>query len=185
SSFYDKLTSEIKHCIKEGSMDMISSILGILFFVNIILAFAIIFFERQSPSTTWAWLMVLVFLPIVGFILYLIFNQNFSRKKMFYWPDQEKIGIKEKIAEQIEAIKNGSFPFRNANSAAYKDNIYMHLVNDEALFTQDNEVDIYTDGREKFDALLQDIEHARSEEHTSELQSRFDLVCRLLLAKKK
>src|SRR5699024_12846340 len=28
-------------------------------------------------------------------------------------------------------------------------------------------------------------EHARSEEHTSELQSRFDLVCRLLLEKKK
>src|SRR5699024_12438493 len=28
-------------------------------------------------------------------------------------------------------------------------------------------------------------ERARSEEHTSELQSRFDLVCRLLLEKKK
>src|SRR5437868_8039039 len=27
--------------------------------------------------------------------------------------------------------------------------------------------------------------HQRSEEHTSELQSRFDLVCRLLLEKKK
>src|SRR5699024_12772415 len=27
--------------------------------------------------------------------------------------------------------------------------------------------------------------HPRSEEHTSELQSRFDLVCRLLLEKKK
>src|SRR5207249_9418830 len=27
--------------------------------------------------------------------------------------------------------------------------------------------------------------HLRSEEHTSELQSRFDLVCRLLLEKKK
>src|SRR5207249_8725732 len=27
--------------------------------------------------------------------------------------------------------------------------------------------------------------HERSEEHTSELQSRFDLVCRLLLEKKK
>src|SRR5438067_5719510 len=27
--------------------------------------------------------------------------------------------------------------------------------------------------------------HRRSEEHTSELQSRFDLVCRLLLEKKK
>src|SRR5207249_12166169 len=27
--------------------------------------------------------------------------------------------------------------------------------------------------------------HSRSEEHTSELQSRFDIVCRLLLEKKK
>src|SRR5207249_8667496 len=29
------------------------------------------------------------------------------------------------------------------------------------------------------------LAHTRSEEHTSELQSRFDLVCRLLLEKKK
>src|SRR5207249_4793031 len=31
---------------------------------------------------------------------------------------------------------------------------------------------------------LAGLRHARSEEHTSELQSRFDLVCRLLLEKK-
>src|SRR5699024_12593141 len=33
--------------------------------------------------------------------------------------------------------------------------------------------------------LQKHLEKARSEEHTSELQSRFDLVCRLLLEKKK
>src|SRR5699024_12512375 len=33
--------------------------------------------------------------------------------------------------------------------------------------------------------VVDDIELLRSEEHTSELQSRFDLVCRLLLEKKK
>src|SRR6266513_6401761 len=32
---------------------------------------------------------------------------------------------------------------------------------------------------------LRDLRDGRSEEHTSELQSRFDLVCRLLLEKKK
>lgn len=141
-------------------MSILSIILGILFFVNIILAVIIIFFERQSPSTTWAWLMVLVFLPVVGFILYLIFNQNFSRKQMFYWADKEKIGIKRRIVEQIRAIKDGTFSFKTQNTAAYKDNIYMHLVNDGAILTQDNEVTIYTDGREKFDALLQDIDRA-------------------------
>lgn len=146
-------------------MSILSIILGVLFVINIILAVIIIFFERQSSSTTLAWLMVLVFLPVIGFILYLIFNQNFSRKRMFYWDDQEKIGIKKQIAEQIETIKNGSFSFKNENSAAYKDNIYLHLANDGAIFTQDNEVTIYTDGREKFDALLEDIETATDHIH--------------------
>src|SRR5207249_5327598 len=36
-----------------------------------------------------------------------------------------------------------------------------------------------------FDAEPAEIAENRSEEHTSELQSRFDLVCRLLLEKKK
>src|SRR5207249_7750806 len=34
-------------------------------------------------------------------------------------------------------------------------------------------------------ARIRQAESLRSEEHTSELQSRFDLVCRLLLEKKK
>src|SRR5207249_8452573 len=34
-------------------------------------------------------------------------------------------------------------------------------------------------------ATVSDSGRSRSEEHTSELQSRFDLVCRLLLEKKK
>src|SRR5207249_7689590 len=45
---------------------------------------------------------------------------------------------------------------------------------------RDGDLDIYTmriDGKHRVDV--------RSEEHTSELQSRFDLVCRLLLEKKK
>src|SRR5437868_9139953 len=39
--------------------------------------------------------------------------------------------------------------------------------------------------RERVVHALEDGDRARSEEHTSELQSRFDLVCRLLLEKKK
>src|SRR5699024_11287807 len=35
------------------------------------------------------------------------------------------------------------------------------------------------------DQTLHKVYRSRSEEHTSELQSRFDLVCRLLLEKKK
>src|SRR5438105_12017559 len=50
------------------------------------------------------------------------------------------------------------------------------------------ESDVLRDGDRKEKCLLQhqrDILAHRSEEHTSELQSRVDLVCRLLLEKKK
>src|SRR5690606_41850241 len=41
------------------------------------------------------------------------------------------------------------------------------------------------DGQRRIDGANADIQHfARSEEHTSELQSRENLVCRLLLEKK-
>src|SRR5690349_23957463 len=48
------------------------------------------------------------------------------------------------------------------------------------------QVDIHDpDGVELGEGLQADFETGRSEEHTSELQSRRDLVCRLLLEKKK
>src|SRR2546428_7728126 len=42
----------------------------------------------------------------------------------------------------------------------------------------------HTRFREPLSLVMLDVDH-RSEEHTSELQSRSDLVCRLLLEKKK
>src|SRR5699024_1608312 len=70
---------------------------------------------------------------------------------------------------------------------------YRYFPSKEALF--DSAIEQYADvlveqfvGAEKDNhkTLRQIIEDMpRSEEHTSELQSRFDLVCRLLLEKKK
>src|SRR5699024_12586375 len=86
-------------------MGITSIILSILFFVNIILAGVIIFFERQNASTTWAWLMVLVFIPLLGFILYLVFNNNFSGKHMFYWSDRDQVGIITDISDEITTLQ--------------------------------------------------------------------------------
>src|SRR5699024_11354419 len=61
------------------------------------------------------------------------------------------------------------------------------------IFLSDLQSNTYGIVRKNFDKYLTEaeeqtirnkIEEKRSEEHTSELQSRFDLVCRLLLEKK-
>src|SRR5438034_10355480 len=46
-------------------------------------------------------------------------------------------------------------------------------------------VDVSLDHHDELMAFLLSLSHLRSEEHTSELQSHSDLVCRLLLEKKK
>ena len=34
---------------------------------NVFLAGLVVFFERRNPASTWAWLLVLFFIPILGF----------------------------------------------------------------------------------------------------------------------
>src|SRR5438270_4981607 len=59
-----------------------------------------------------------------------------------------------------------------------------HPSDDDQRNEYDNRRDRGADQRDR-DFLQRVADHARSEEHTSELQSQSNLVCRLLLEKKK
>ena len=52
-----------------------------LIWINILLAILLVFFERRNPTTTWLWLMVLLFLPGLGFLLYLFRGQDLAKHK--------------------------------------------------------------------------------------------------------
>ncbi|MEK3887963.1 cardiolipin synthase [Bacillus sp. FSL K6-3431] len=140
-------------------------LLSMVVILNIVLAGFVIFLERRDVGATWAWLLVLFFIPIAGFILYLIFGQNLSRKKIFSWKDKNKIGIMEITKYQIELLRKGEFPFHGNKTAKYKDLVYMLLVNDSAVLTQDNKVDIFIDGNDKFRSLIHDIKNAKDHIH--------------------
>src|SRR2546428_4743306 len=60
-------------------------------------------------------------------------------------------------------------------------------LHEEIVASPGSERDVlgWAERLQPFAALLEMLEAERSEEHTSELQSRSDLVCRLLLEKKK
>ncbi|MEC0298313.1 cardiolipin synthase [Peribacillus frigoritolerans] len=142
-----------------------SVLLGLVIILNILFATIVIFFERREASTTWAWLLVLYFLPVVGFILYLLFGTSLRHAHLFQWEDKKKIGIEEIIDKQMEELSTNHFPFRNASSSNYRDLIYMHLRNNDAVLTEDNQVDIFTEGKNKFDQLFKDIVAAENHIH--------------------
>ncbi|MFB7303133.1 cardiolipin synthase [Heyndrickxia sporothermodurans] len=146
-------------------MTIITILLAFFFILNFILSGAVIFLERRNIGATWAWLLVLLFIPVAGFIIYLVFGQNLSRRRIFYWKDQEKIGIKEIAHRQIELLRNNSFPFHDERTVQYKELVYMLLVNDDAIMSHDNEVEIFIDGEDKFRSLFEDIKRANDHIH--------------------
>lgn len=133
--------------------------------LNILLAVVVVFLERRNAATTWAWLMILTFIPVLGFLLYVILGQNLRRRKIFRWDKTVKAFIRNEAARQMQVIKEQPAALLPSAAEQYKEMIYMHLNNDKAIFTRDNHVDIMTEGKDKFKALLRDIQGATKHIH--------------------
>lgn len=155
-------------------MAFIPYFLTFMLVFNIALAFTIIFLERKDATATWAWLMVLLFIPIAGFFLYLIFGKKLSNQRIFTWDTKSRLGVKKAVQAQMRALEEDKFSFKHPDIAKFKDLYFLHLRNNDAIFTQDNKVKIFTDGKEKFNALLKDLEKATDHIHLLYYIIRYD-----------
>ena len=152
-----------------------------IFILNLFLAIALIFLERRDATSTWAWLMVLYFIPFFGFIIYLMLGRQLREKHLFRWEGRDKIGIDQLIEHQIQSIEDNTLDFRHKETEHYKDMIYLHLRNNDAVLTQDNDVEVFNDGATKFDALIQDLELAKDHIHFQYYIIRLDNLGKRIL----
>src|SRR5690625_2109122 len=146
------------------SMQLAAFLLCFLLFANIALAFTIIFLERKNASSTWAWLMVLFFIPVVGFLLYLLFGRKLSRH-IFTWDTKSRLGVEKQVQAQIKVIEQDGLPYKRGILKEYKDLYYLHLRHNDAIYTHNNKVVLFTDGTEKFTSLIHDLENAKDHIH--------------------
>ena len=135
-----------------------------LFLINIVFSLLIIFFQRRNPTTVWAWLLLLYFIPVLGFVLYLILGQNFRRERMFKMKEIEG-EIKYAVRRQEESIYRKKLRLRDPELDRFKRLILYNLNEAEAVLTDNNDIRIFTDGREKFQTLLSEMDHARNYIH--------------------
>ena len=131
-----------------------SILILIVFTINILSAISLIFIERKEPTTTWAWLLILIVLPGVGFIIYLIFGQNLNRQKIFR---EKKVTDNKKARDLIERFKEEKKSQRI--SKEYVDLIMMNYNHSGALYTTGNNIKSYINGEEKFKDLINDIRY--------------------------
>ena len=139
--------------------------MGILYVINVFIAFTIIFLERKDPSATLAWLLVLFALPGFGIFLYIFFSQNIAKKKIFRLTEDEETIVTNSLAKQKRSIADGSYEFREKAARDWEAMISMNQNYGGAYYTQNNDIEIFSDGREMFQELIEDIRNAKKNIH--------------------
>lgn len=79
-------------------MNILLGLTVITLVLNILFSLSLVFIERKDPTTTWAWILILMILPGLGFVIYIMFGQNLSRQKIF----KEKIKFDEKKRKNLK-----------------------------------------------------------------------------------
>ena len=150
-------------------MQFYIAVVILLMLANMISVFSLIFIERKDPTTTWAWLLILLLIPGVGFIVYLLLGQNLSRQKIFR---EKKIIDKTRAAglEEMQEIHGIKMELQDE----YSDLILMNYNQCGSIYTTGNEVKTYISGEKKFHDLIKDIRSAKSFIHIEYYIFRFD-----------
>ena len=63
-------------------MELLHQILLYVYIVATVIAMTSVLMDRRQPAKTIAWLLVLLFLPVIGFILYFFFGQNVRKERI-------------------------------------------------------------------------------------------------------
>lgn len=135
-----------------------SILLIILYLINLLFALFLIFYRERDTSVTWAWLLVFMFIPFLGFVLYLFFGLGLSKK--------ERYDIKSQISLDFDSLDSMYDPTlqlyddipieKKHQQLAY----FMSNLNHTPL-THHNDVKIFVDGEQKLESLLNDIKQAK------------------------
>mgnify|MGYP000687244083 FL=1 len=128
----------------------------IIVIANIFFSFSLIFIERKDPSTTWAWLMIMIVLPGLGFIIYLLLGQNFSRARLFKEKKEFDTIKRRELSKDFTSKEH-----EHIGGEQYLDLIRMNYTHSGAKCTYNNEVDVYYNGVDKFAQLIKDLKNAK------------------------
>ncbi len=135
--------------------------------------------DNRQPAKTMAWALVVIFLPLVGIILYLFFGMNHRRERM----------VEQRSLDQLS--KRSMLTFVEQQNLrvpdSHKQLVELFINQNMSLPFKDNTVDIMTDGYAFVPELLKDIaaaqHHIHVEMYIFEDDALGNLVADALIAK--
>ena len=156
-------------------------IMNLIYVLNFIIALAIIFVEKKSPTATLAWVAILYILPVFGLFGYIVFSQHISRLKVDRMTDDEQM-VRKRVADiQRKILNESSDLHQNKLLRRWLPMMKLNLDYNDALLTTNESVEIITDGRKKYEKLFRDIRAAKKSVHACYFVVKDDVVGRAFI----
>lgn len=149
----------------------------IIFVTNIILALLILFLEKNDPSVTLAWILVIFMLPVAGPVLYILLAQNITRRRMYKLSPSDKDEIAKQAHFQVNNISEETLP----KDKKWREMIRMNLTHANAYYTDDNNVRVFIEVSEMLSCMLDEISKAEKSINVMYFIVKNDVVGRALL----
>ncbi len=130
------------------------SLLTVLYIGTVLSCIVVVLSENRNPIRSLAWVIVLIFLPVVGLVFYLFFGRSIRNIRMISRHNKRKL-MREKARYH-----------KTPDQLGITDPDLRHIVRlaesiNGATLQANNDIEIFTSGADKFDALCRDLESAR------------------------
>ena len=140
-------------------------IFNIIMAINIILTILVVILDNRDPETSLTWIILLLFLPVVGLFFFLMAGINWKKRKLTAQNPEELFnryfgnvieGQRRfiKISEEKNEMDNDRYKLIN-----------LLLKANRSVLTTCNHCRIFTNGGDFFSNLLEDLETARHSIH--------------------
>lgn len=144
--------------------NIIKWVLLIIVVVNEVAAIYTVFREKRDIAATWAWLLVLMLIPVIGFIFYAFLGRKLPQRRLERIKTETQLKLKQAVDRQKQQFRDMPRP-RHSTVQTYRRTIMLFQSIDNAFLTRHNHVDIYTTGKKFFRQMFNDIEDAKESIH--------------------
>lgn len=127
-------------------------------FLLVLIYTIIVDYDDKNPVKTICWILVVIFLPLIGILAYYIVGRNVSKKRSKFRAWREEFNRQRLISSQTGQTES-------IHHEHYKELKSLILNLEQSPVFSGNKVSVYPGGKSKFCSLFEDIDCAESHIH--------------------
>ena len=137
----------------------------IVYLTVVLLVCLRVIYDTRSTTKTLAYLLLVVFLPVVGIFIYFSFGINYRKRKMFTKKLIEDEKLEARLKRDIFQSSRQTLAQGNEAIQSFRELAYMLANNSLSALTSGNSVQLLINGEQKFPEVIQAMQAARHHIH--------------------